>query len=125
MSSSAETMMNVVSILVQVIVNVIIIAPALWLSGRVLVGGQKAKFTDALWIVALGTVIGSIISVAFHGLLGVLVFVVMLLALVKHFFDCGWLKAIVISVIAGVIFFIIAAVLTALGIIALRSLIGF
>ena len=118
-------MMDVVSILVQVIVNVIIIAPVLWLSGRVLVGAQKAKFTDALWIVALGTVIGSIISVAFHGLLAGLVVLVMWLALIKHFFDCGWLKAFVISVIAAVIFMIISVVLGVLGLIALRSLIRF
>jgi hypothetical protein len=42
------------------------------------------------------------------------------LALVKHFFDCGWLKALAISIIAVIIafiiLFIIALILVAVGI---------
>ncbi len=37
------------------------------------------------------------------------------LALIKHFFDCGWLKALVISIIAVVIFAVIAVVLALIG----------
>ena len=47
----------IVRLIIQIIVNIVIIAPALWISGRLLVGKDKAKFTDALWIVVLGTVI--------------------------------------------------------------------
>jgi hypothetical protein len=38
------------------------------------------------------------------------------LALIKHFFDCGWLKAFVIAVIAVVIFVIIVALPAVIGI---------
>jgi hypothetical protein len=37
------------------------------------------------------------------------------LALVKHFFDCGWLKALAISIVAIVIFIVIAFVLGLVG----------
>jgi len=37
------------------------------------------------------------------------------LALIKHFFDCGWLKAFVIAIIAVIIFVIIVAILAVLG----------
>ena len=45
----------------------------------------------------------------------VIMFVVWL-ALIKHFFDCGWLRAFVIAVIAVVIFAIIVAILAVIGI---------
>jgi hypothetical protein len=38
------------------------------------------------------------------------------LALIKHFFDCGWLKAFVIAVIAVIVFIIIIAILALIGI---------
>jgi len=38
------------------------------------------------------------------------------LALVKHFFDCGWLKAFVISILAVIIFVVIVVILTIIGI---------
>jgi len=33
------------------------------------------------------------------------------LALIKHFFDCGWLKAFVIAVLAAILFVIIAIII--------------
>jgi hypothetical protein len=35
--------------------------------------------------------------------------------LVKHFFDCGWLKALAISILAVILFAIIAIILGLLG----------
>jgi hypothetical protein len=35
---------------------------------------------------------------------------------VKHFFDCGWLKALAISIVAVLIFIAIAVVLALIGI---------
>jgi hypothetical protein len=47
------------------------------------------------------------------------VLLIIWLALVKHFFDCGWLKALAISIIAViiafVILFIIGLILVAIG----------
>lgn len=40
--------MDLMSLLIQIVVNVIVLAPILWLSGRALVGKDKAKFTDAI-----------------------------------------------------------------------------
>jgi len=111
-------------LIVTIIANIIIIAPVLWISGRLL-AGKKAKFTHALWIVIVGTVIFYFFSYFFQDLIGsvilsYLILLVIWLALVKHFFDCGWLKALAISIvaviIAVVIFFLILLVLTLMGI---------
>jgi hypothetical protein len=44
------------------------------------------------------------------------------LALIKHFFDCGWLKALLIAIVAVVIFIVIVIVLAILGFAALGGL---
>lgn len=105
-----------ISLIINIIVNIIFISPILWLSGRLLVGAQKAKFTDALWIVVLGTIISSIFGYFFQGIIASFILLVILLGLVKHFFDCGWLKALVISVIAVIIYIAITIILVLIGI---------
>jgi hypothetical protein len=105
------------------------VVPALWISGRLLAGKENAKFTDALWIVVLGTVIFYFTSyfiqmffaeVFGSTLLAYLVLLLIWLALVKHFFDCGWLKAFAISIITVIIAFLIILL-----IIFLLALIGY
>ena len=105
-----------VGLIVSIIINIVIIAPVLWMSGRLLVGKHKAKVTDALWIVILGTCISSIFGYFFEGIIASLILAVIVLGLVKHFFDCGWIKALIISIVAMVIFIIIAIILGAIGI---------
>lgn len=43
--------MDLVALLIQIVVSTVILAPVLWLAGRALVGKEKAKFLDAVWIV--------------------------------------------------------------------------
>lgn len=41
--------MDLIGFLINVVVGTIIVAPFLWISGRSLVGKDKAKFLDAIW----------------------------------------------------------------------------
>lgn len=95
--------------------STIIVAPILWLAGRALVGKEKAKFLDAVWIVLLGTVIGAVLGAFVGGLIAAVVMFIIWLALIKHFFDCGWLMALAIAIIAVIIFVVIAAILVVIG----------
>jgi len=106
---------NLDILVIHIIINTIILSPVLWLSGRAIVGKDKAKFTDAVWIIILGTVIGTLLGALFSGIIALGIQLILWLALVKHFFDCGWLKALVISIIAVIIFAAIAAVLALIG----------
>ena len=108
--------LNLDILLIQIVVNVIILSPVLWLSGRALVGANKAKFIDALWIVVLGTVISTIFNSLFSGIIAFIILMVVFLAPVKHFFGLGWLKAFVISLLAVIIFVLIIAILAIVGI---------
>jgi len=111
--------MDLVGLAIQIIVGIVVVAPCLWLVGRVLVGKQKAKFTHALLIVTLGivtaVVIGAFVLTAVGGMAATLILCAIWLLLVKYFFDCGWLKALAIALIAVVISLIVGAVLAVLG----------
>lgn len=100
---------------ISIIVNTILLSPVLWLSGRWLVGTEKAKFTDAIWIVAIGTVVGSLFGAVFIGFIVSIIQLIIWLALVKYFFDTGWLKALAISIVAVIVFAVIVAILAIIG----------
>jgi hypothetical protein len=106
-------------IILQIIVGVIIISPVLWLVGRSMVGGAKARFTDAVWIVVLGIIINAILGTFIHGAVGFIVTLIVWVALIKHFFDAGWGKAILIGIVAIIVLIVISVVLALLGIAAL------
>ena len=108
--------MDLVSLLIQVIVGTIVLAPVLWLAGRALVGSDKAKFFDAIWIVLLGTIIGAVVGDFVGSLVAAIIMFIVWLALIKHFFDCGWLMALAIAIIAVILFVVIIAVLAVVGI---------
>lgn len=108
--------MDIWPIIIELIIGVIILAPVLWISGRLLVGKEKAKFTDALWIVVLGIIIGMLVNYFLSGPLAAILMLIIWLALIKHFFDCGWIRAFIIAIVAVLIFVIIAAILAFIGI---------
>jgi hypothetical protein len=108
--------MDIVGLLISIVVSIIIVAPILWLVGRALVGKQKAKFTDAIWIVVLGIVIGAIVGAIVGGIIAAVIMFIIWLALIKHFFDCGWLMAFAIAVVAVIIFVVIVFILALIGI---------
>jgi hypothetical protein len=114
---------NLDKLVISVILNAIIVSPVLWLSGRALVGKEKAKLTDAIWIVILGTLISTLFGAFFKGITAFIILLIIWLALVKHFFDCGWLKALAISTLAIIIFAIIIAILAIVGIVIWTTLI--
>jgi len=107
--------LDLVSILINIVVGTIIVAPFLWIAGRWLVGSEKAKFFDAIWIVLFGTVINAIIGAFLPGLLAAIIMFVIWLALIKHFFDCGWVMAFVIALIAVIIIVIVGIILGIIG----------
>ena len=108
--------MDLVGLLISIVVSIIVVAPILWLVGRALAGKQKAKFTDAIWIVVLGIVIGAVVGALISGIVAAIIMFIIWLALIKHFFDCGWLLAFAIAVVAVIIFVIIVAILALVGI---------
>ena len=71
---------NLDALVLHIIVNTVILGPVLWLSGRALVGKEKAKFTDGLWIAALGTLIGAVFGYFFTGMIAAIIMLIVWLA---------------------------------------------
>jgi len=108
---------NLDVLLIELVIKIIVLAPAFWLAGRALVGKEKAKFLDAVWIIILGTLVGGIFSYfEISGIIALLIQFVIWLGLVKHFFDTDWLEAFVISVLAVIILVVVAFMLGLIGI---------
>lgn len=107
---------------IQIVVTTIILGPVLWLAGRTLVGKEKAKFTDGLWIAALGTIIGLVLGYFLPSIIAFIVVLIVWLALIRKFFDCGWGKAILIGIVAIVILIVVSVILGLLGFLALTAL---
>jgi len=108
---------NLDELLIELIIKIIVLAPALWLAGRALVGKEKAKFLDAIWIIILGTLIGGIFSYfEIIGIIALIIQLVLWIGLVKHFFDTDWIKAFVIAVLAVIILVVITFILGLIGI---------
>jgi hypothetical protein len=103
--------LNLDTLVINLIINIIILSPVLWIAGRLLAGKDKAKFTDAIWIVVLGTVIGGIFQYLFTGIIAAIIVLFIWLALVKHFFDTGWLRALAIAIVAILIWIVIAVII--------------
>ena len=112
-------------VLVGIVVSVIVNSLFVWLAGRALVGAEKAKFTDAIWIVIIGSVIGGVLSAFNWGLVGAIISFVLWLALIKHFFDCGWIKAFIIAIVAAIIQLIVGFIIGLLFLGAMFSGLGF
>ncbi len=108
--------LDLIGLLIQIVVSIIVIAPVLWLVGRALAGRGKAKFTDAIWIVILGVVIGAVVGWLIGGIIAPIIMFFVWLGLIKHFFDCGWLKAFAIALVSVIVFAIIIFVLALIGI---------
>jgi hypothetical protein len=109
--------LDLVSLAITIVVNVVILSPVLWLSGRWLAGSDKAKFSDSLWIVILGTVVNAIFGAILptFGIIGLIVTLIVWLTLIRHFFDCGWLKALAISIIAVIVLVVVITALALAG----------
>jgi hypothetical protein len=103
--------MDIIGALIQIIITTLLLSPALWISGRLIAGKDKAKFTDALWIVFLGSIINTLVGTFINNLVATIVLLIVWLALIKHFFDCGWLKALAIAIVAVIIFAVVIIIL--------------
>jgi len=98
------------------LIKIVLLTFVIWIVGRSTVGDEKAKFTDAFWIALVGSIVGSLLS-QWVPYIGFFIVLILWLALIKHFYDTGWLGALGISIVTVIVWFII--------VLALKFLLGF
>jgi hypothetical protein len=109
-------MPSVAGLFISIVIGSLVQAPFLWLAGKWIVGKEKALFREAIWIGILGAVINIVISSVAGGPIGGLAQLIAYLYLIKEYFDTGWGNAIIISIIATVIMWVVVVILGIIGI---------
>ncbi|MCW4048302.1 MAG: hypothetical protein NWE89_01065 [Candidatus Bathyarchaeota archaeon] len=99
--------MSLIVTVIRVVVGSIVTAPFLWIAGRWIVGGKKAQFSDAVWIGIAGTVLNAVIGSVLGGSVGSLAQLVAYLYLVKTYYETGWGNAIIVSILAVILMYVV------------------
>jgi len=101
--------------LVLFIVSLVVLAVVLYLAGLVVVGGKRARLSDAFLISLLGTVLSTVLFmfVPFR-MLALLLSTIIWLLLIKRFYETGWLGAIGVGILAMIVFLVVTALIALL-----------
>ncbi|MDI6690961.1 MAG: hypothetical protein QME50_03715 [Candidatus Bathyarchaeota archaeon] len=91
--------------LVLFFVSLLVLTVVLYLAGLIVVGGKRARFTDALIIALVGTVLSTLFSLFIpYLLIGLLLSILTWLLLIKSLYETGWLGALAVGILAIIIF---------------------
>jgi hypothetical protein len=102
------------AIIIFYVINLVILSLVLYIAGLMVVGGRKATFGDAFKISILGIFLGSIISGTigyFIPILGLIAYFVIWLALIKHYFETGWLGALAVAILALIVALVLVIII--------------
>ncbi|MGD0175463.1 MAG: hypothetical protein ABSC50_01385 [Candidatus Bathyarchaeia archaeon] len=107
---------DLTGLIIHLIIAGIIGGIFVWLAGKAL-GAPKATYWHGILIVITAIILTDIIGYFLSGLgwLTTIIEIIIILLLIKHFFAVGWLKAIVIAILAVVIAIVVAFVLALVG----------
>jgi hypothetical protein len=107
---------GIIGLIIQLVIAGIIGGIFVWLAGKAL-GAPKATYWHGILIVISAIIISDIIGYFLSGLgwIKTIIEIIVILLLIKHFFAVGWLRAIVIAILAVVIAIIVTFVLALLG----------
>jgi len=107
---------DILGLIIQLVIAGIIGGIFVWLAGKAL-GAPKATYWHGILIVVSAIIVTDIIGYFLSGLgwIKTIIEIIVILLLIKHFFAVGWLKAVVIAILAVVIAIIVTIVLAAIG----------
>jgi len=110
-------LVDVLGLIIDLIVAGIIGGIFVWLAAKAL-SAPKATYWHGILTVISAIIVTDIIRYLLGslGLIAEIIEVVVILLLIKHFFGVGWIKAIIIAILAWIILIIVIFVLALLGI---------
>jgi len=98
--------LSILIFIVVFLIEMLILSVIIYFAGLMIVGGRKATFGDAFKISLLGTVLGGLIYGVvsiFAPLIGWVIYILIWLALIKQYFETGWLNALAIGILAVIV----------------------
>ena len=106
---------DIIGFLIHLVIEGIILGIFVWIAAKVL-GAPKATYYHGILTVISAIILSDIIGyiVPWHTV-ALIVEALVILLLIKHFFAVGWLRAIIIAVLALIIGIIITTILAMIG----------
>ncbi|MEM3623260.1 MAG: hypothetical protein QXR76_05775 [Candidatus Bathyarchaeia archaeon] len=87
-------------------VGLLVLTIVLYLSGLIVVGGKRARLSDALIIALLGTVLSTLFFMFIpYPLIGLVLSIITWLLLIKSLYETGWLGSLAVGILAIIIYF--------------------
>ena len=110
-------MVDIVGTIIHLVIAGIIGGIFVWLAAKAL-GAPRASYWHGILTVVSAIILTDIIGYFIGGLgwITTIIEIVIILLLIKHFFGVGWIKAVVIAILAVVILIIVIFVLALVGI---------
>ena len=110
-------MVDIVGTIINLVVAGIIGGIFVWLAAKAL-SAPRASYWHGILTVISAIILTDIIGYFIGGLgwITTIIEIVIILLLIKHFFGVGWIKAVVIAILAVIILIIVIFVLALLGI---------
>ena len=110
-------MVDIVGLIVDLVIAGIIGGIFVWLAAKAL-KAPRATYWHGILTVISAIILTDIIRYLLGslGIIAEIIEIIVILLLIKHFFGVGWLKAIVIAILAWVILIVVIFVLGLLGI---------
>jgi ABC-type Na+ efflux pump permease subunit len=91
--------------LVLFFASLLVLTVVLYLAGLIVVGGKRARLTDALIISLLGTVLSTLFFLFIpYFLIAVILSIITWLLLIKSLYETGWLGSLAVGILAIVIY---------------------
>ena len=111
-------MVDIVGLVIDLVIAGIIGGIFVWLAAKAL-RAPKATYWHGILTVISAIIVTDVIRYLLGslGIIAEIIEIVVILLLIKHFFGVGWIKAIVIAVLAWVILVVVIFVLALLGIV--------
>ena len=106
--------MLLTGIIAYAVVSVLIQGPVLWLAGRIVVGAERARFTDAVIITVAAVLANAVIGAVLGQVLAGLVQFVVYLWLIVRYYETDYLMAGVIAVVNTMLGWVISWILVAI-----------
>lgn len=106
---------DILGFVIHLVVEGVILGIFVWLAAKLL-GAPKASYYHGILTVISAIILSDIINyVVPWRAVALIAEAIVILLLIKHFFSVGWLKAVIIAVLAIIIGIIITAVLAMVG----------
>jgi len=100
LSSGVLLLFGIILFLLELMVLTVVF----YISGLIVVGKKRAKLGDAFLISLLGTIVFNVF-VMLIPVLGLFIALLVWLALIKHYYETGWLGALAVAILAVLVYF--------------------